>query len=636
MAGTLTTGTQSIVVPRLATRVFIDGIRRRDVVFAGCSRAIGLGGALASFVVPTARHADSAGIRPGQEIVVYAAHVGSFWGDPIFRGWIATGRDGIVGELAQGSDHLSFSAESPVAAISRAVLGQTDGQPVWRFAPENRKTGEQTPWTVASIIATLLTSSGGWPSDWDSKLALGSMRGLYGGRASLVVPGEVVFVAATFREALGQMLGLIGDAVCVERFTPTKTYLDFVRFGATSQGASVVRVAAREDAETIGTGPNVSARERAEDWSSTATRVLGFGGPNICIVTLSTDPDDHPLAGLVPAWPDASSYDDIEEGTLSEPEQAVLDDPRVAKRGSEVFRPECEYCFRLFKLPPALANLTILPTLGISDADGNQIPAQAFAEALWDPASWVKMGTPPSGYVGGSEPSLALTDKTLLPMRLDTAGRFLLLTDPAIQAIREAVRVSDSAVVVTCQRHHVRLTVAVASDRTISHDTGVVGSFTLSGITTSGVVESIRRPDLRYVQTTADGMGITTASGEAVALPCSYYDPAADQWHNDDDDAPRVLEDDSPTLAGLCNARLRQRNAAAQTEHITLPYLASGLIPGTSLCVRRGDVTGPPKQIVSISYRGAHNPETVIVATSAVPDAVRLERPDPLAAQEAP
>lgn len=599
MTSIMLTGAGYHQISKMRQLVYIGGVLQRGVECLQVVQHAGLSGTRAQFAIPTATFETNVGLlEQGAEIVVYAWHDGVPTGAPLFRGYA----DRVDGDLRVGEDRKSFSARSPIGFLDKIQIGQNLLKATQLFRRLDRRTGQLANWTLRGIVNAAFAGAL-WPSDWNSKLSLGDTFAFDTGGTPQILATDTLFVCASYEEFLLHILALAGNVGVRERFTSSKTFLDFYTLGPYAYGALPFRVASL--GESVGDGlVTVSELSISRDLAGIANRVLAYTAPRECVVTITT----ASALPLAPLWPNATPYG---SGPLTAAEQGVLDDPDSAIEGTPTFVPGREKIFREYGLPADLRNFVLATSLPIVDSLGRRLPSHAFATEYdiiegtgGGAAAWVTDGL--------------ADDPTILPFsEFDGERMTFTLAKPAVRFAGMAM--SGNVAEVTFERMDVSLTCSlILPEKEGGFDTGVSSGITLEGLGTTGLTDTIHRPDLETVQYTSRGLGITEIDGTtAVVYDAIWYDGAT--WQNQTGSA-LTITDDRPTAARLAMNRLDARKRMRSGYEVTLEYHAPGLRIGDTIRVQNGTTWLDPVQVQAIVRRVSEDPTTSIVATDVAPE----------------
>jgi hypothetical protein len=591
-------------------RVTINGRTRADVIAQSISQGIGLGGSSCGLRIPRMTPTSARAFLKDAEVAVY-----TYGTAPDFLGYI----DVTTIAVSPDSNSVTVTARSVTAFFDRYIVGQSTYRAMLGFLRKNRLTRENTDWTLSRIVRWLFSPSN-LDANWRGLVALGDVSPLEQAAADVELP-DVVFAAATLRDALNAIMGLVPEIELRERYGSNGvTYIDFWRFGDPLVGRHVISVPDGENGPEE--GRNVQRAVARIDTGKVAQRVIGYGRPKETMLTIATD---HATAPLWPAWDSAMTYNDPEEGPPGPPdltdrtgaaEDAVLANPDIANPASPQFDPSKGTIFREFKLPEVLRGYSILERniVTVDPANpayegepGEKLPIQLFVEKY----DYTESATP--GQLDGAP--MSATYEMVRSFEIDPERWVIRLPRPAI-AVKTAK--ADGTRVYTPVHVYLTITVADKFGPRLVYDTGKRGDLAFPGISDTGTTESFINPSVGYATLASAEDEFVDSAGGTHTFGAVWYDPATGTWQEREEADPQVLEDDSAFLQVLCEKIMAEANRARTDAEAWLPYYANGINIGNGIVINGQGIDNRLLRVLAVSM-DLVNGSTSIRATDQVP-----------------
>jgi hypothetical protein len=593
----------SMVLPRLRQWVYLDGALRSDLYCTAVSFSHGTAGSTASLQIPSRDWDGGKSNLRGRRVRVDVAFDG---GDieTVFVGYL-TSAEGSVSE-----NTINASAVSLLGLADTVYLGQGDlaNDMAVEYPARALYRGElrETGWTVATVLRDIFSGNprtwkgggGRLPSGWRSLLKLGSLAVL-GSSYNDVPLGDLLFRQATLRDALDQLLGLVGSVTFRERFAGNLTYLDFFELADPSAPIKTVVVArAGETAQNS----NVLEIAHEEGADAVRTRVIALGDRRRFTISIDTD---HPTAPLEKGWNPAL-------------EAEVLANPEGAKRGVESgaagdqsrseFSEERAKVFRRFLLPDCMRRLMIEKDLAVELSDGSRLALQ-----VWKFPRVLAYNPVTDAWSSTAAEAPVLLEGT----QFDLENGYFVLKSPAVNLVSSS---ADEAgkIVDLYEPAVVGLTLSVAGPRLV-FDTGVRrNGLNFQGIDGDGLVEAVTNESFGYKQFSNVGFPFEDSDGDEHVFDGAWVYLDGDGWTYYDGQI--VTQDDESIFRRFAQAALREKNTVRTTYNVTTPYWTSAYRLGDRIrVVGQSDFVFGTHQILSLSYDLTNDHSTTLSTDSSVP-----------------
>jgi hypothetical protein len=444
------TSSNTMSIPGLAQRVSISGSVRSDIFCTSVSYGEGTAGSTASLAVPSALW-DEGKKLVGKTVIVSV-------------GYGSASRTAFCGTLARKVSSLpghqvEIEAWSKMMLADAVYLGQELSFHA-RYPRRARLNGvlTETGWNLKSILRDVFSSSasswrgggGSLPSDWRSKLKLGSLSVL--DREWNRFPlDDMEFPNTTLRDFFDSILAQLGTVTFREEFrSDGSARLEWFEMGDPGAKRKTIRVARAGESAA---GTNVASISHDEGISEVRNRVVILGDEERNVVSISTATSP----ALRKLWNSAL-------------ESAVLANPEATKAGGEAsgdetrgeWSPGREHVFRRYGLPTALFGKVIDPRNALTLSDGRDVEIQVY----WWPMVKTESGGTWTG-TPASEPVL------LEGVEFDWKNLTFTLRDPAIDIQSAALGACNKSVITMVERP-VGITLTYRGDRLI-YDSGVDG-----------------------------------------------------------------------------------------------------------------------------------------------------------------
>ena len=601
--GSFVMGASSMVLPRLRQWVYVDGVLRSDVYCTSVSYGHGTSGSTASLEMPGMDWDGGKVDLRGCGVRVDVGYDGGGV-ETVFVGYVMSADGGVSGNA------VSASAVSLLGLSDTVYLGQGDvaNDMVVEYPARALYRGElrETGWSVASVLRDIFSSTGRtWkggggrlPSGWRSRLKLGSVAVL-GSSYNDVPLGDVVFRQATLRDALDQLLGLVGSVTFRERFEGFVTVLDC--FELADPGAPVKSVVVARAGEAA-RDSNVLDISHEEGADAVRTRVIALGDRRRFTFSVSTE---HATAPLVKGWSAAL-------------EDEVLANPEATKRGAESgdagdetrseFTEERARVFRRFRLPECLRRLLIEKDLAVKLSDGSRLAMQ-----VWKFPRVLSYDEGSSSWSSSASSEPVLLEGT----QFDLENGYFVLKSPAINLVSASVDGSANIVDVY-EPAVVGLTLSVAGSRLV-FDTGVRrNGLSFEGIDSDGLVEVVLNESFGYSQFSNIDFGFEDSDGVAHVFGGTWLYLEGDGWTYYD--GKFLSQDDESAFRGFALAALREKNTVRTTYNVTTPYWTSAYRLGDRISVvGQDDFQFGTHQILSLEYNLTNDHGVSFSTDSSVP-----------------
>jgi hypothetical protein len=591
-----------VTLPRLRQRVWLDGNLRSDVYCSSTSYSHGTSGSTATLEIPSKDWDGGKNRLRGKRVRVDVAFVGGSW-QTVFLGYLWT----VSGQVA--ANVLSATAVTFIGLADKVYVGQGDdpedmsveypAAAVWRGVMQ------PTGWTVASVLRDIFSAStktwrgggGKLPTGWRNRLKLGSLAVL-GSTYNEVPLGDLVFRQTTLRDALEQLVGLVGTVSFKERFEGNDTYLDFFELG--DPGAPLKRVIVARSGEDA-SGSNVLDIDHEESADQVTTRIIALGDRRKFTVSCTTE---HSTAPLERSW------DPLLEAT-------VLANPEAAKRGVESgdaldetrqeFSEDLAHVFRRYLLPDCLRRLIIEKDLAVELSDGSRLAMQ-----VWKIPRVVTY----NAVTDEHESTLGTVPVLLEGTQFDLENGLFVLKAPAINLVSSVESGGD--VVDTYEEAVVGITLTAAAARLV-HDTGVrLNGMSFDGIDNDGLVDVFVNESFRFSQITNEGFPFVDGDGIGHVYDEAWLYIEGTGWTLED--AALVTQDDEAVLAEFAKAALREKNSVRANYSVTTPFWTPAYALGDRIrVVGQDDAQEGTHQVMSVGYNLTNDHGTTISTDSSVP-----------------
>ncbi|MBI1291210.1 hypothetical protein GC173_08185 [bacterium] len=590
----------SMVLPRLRQWVWLDGGLRSDAYCMAVSFSHGSAGSTASLEIPAM---DWDGGKWSLRGVQVRVDVGYDDGtaSTVFLGYLTTVEGGVSGNV------VNASAVSILGLADTVYLGQGDAanDMVVEYPARALYRGvmRETGWTVASVLRDIFSGNprtwkgggGRLPGGWRSRLKLGSV-GVLGSTYNTVPLGDMVFRQATLRDALDQLVGLVGTISFRERFEGFTTVLEFFELADPAAPLKTVVVARHGEAARESNVLDISHEEGAD---AVRTRVIALGDRRRFTVSVTTE---HGTAPLEKDW--AAS---LEAEVLAAPEfiEQQLGKNEVPEEWKRLRR----RVFRRFRLPDCLRRVMIEDKLAVELSDGSRPTVQVW---MWGRTAPVEV-TEGSG-TWTSEP--ALTPTLVEGVELHLAEGYFVLNRPAISFVSASIDGSGNIVDVYTPAV-VGITLSLAGARLI-HDTGVrQNGLSFQGIDGDGLVEAITNESFGFRQFSNVGFPVADGDGGEHVFSQTMV-LLGSEWTLFD--GAIITQDDGSVLRTFAQAALRERNTVRTTYTVTTPYWTSAYRLGDRIqVVGQNDHVFGTHQVLSLAYNLTNDHATTLSTDSSVP-----------------
>lgn len=585
----------SLEVARLRQRVWLDGKLRGDVYCTSVSFGHGTEGSSAALEIPSMDWDGGKKKLRGKRVRVAVAYAGS-WLQTVFVGYLWTTNGAISANI------VSVTAKSYIGLSDKVYVGQGDDANdmvvSYPALALHRGVLKQTGWNVTTVLKDIFSNStvtwrgggGKLPSGWRNRLKLGSV-GVLGSTYNEVPLGDMVFRQTTLRDALDQLIGLVGTVTFRERFEGNDAYLDFFELGDPGAPVRNVRVARRGESAA---GSNVLDIDHEESADDVTTRIIALGDRRRFTVSVTTD---HATAPLEPDW-----------DPLLEAE--VLANPEATKRGNESgdpddetrqeFTEELARVFRRYKLPDCLRRLIIDKDLAVELEDGAKLSIQVWK---WPVVLEYNAGT------DAWESTPAVAPVLLEGTQFDLDNGFITLKAPGLNLVSSAEVAGDT--IDTYQQAVVGITLTAAASRLV-YDTGVrKNGMSFDGIDNDGLLDVVVNESFGYKQLTNIGHPFVDGDGASHVFGEAWLYVAGTGWALYD--VQTVTQDDTEIQSKFAEASLREKNTVRQSYNVTTPFWTSGYRLGDRIrVIGQDDAEFGKHQIMSLSYNLGNDHSTVL------------------------
>jgi hypothetical protein len=608
MAGLTVDNSRVVAAPTVAVRV--NDRNRSDIECLSVALNASLAASRASFTVPRWLSDEGLGTLENQEVVVLAGNGSLESSRPLFRGWF----EGDGRQEDGDRQDVQMGAVSVLGKLNEVYVGQKKGVGAVEYLrAEDGGPAGQT-WTLSQVLKDLFAPEN-FPADWRAIVDLGDISAIQSVEGDIRLP-SLVFSAATYRAALTRLMGLAGRVGIRERFTASKTLLDFY---LVNDG----RLPAREiwfsggGVEVTDGALGVELVHRSEV-ARTRNRVVGYGKQAELMVTVTSDPSGWGglQAPLVPAWANATAYGSslaTDPAELTGTEQVVLANPEKARPKSPTFDPQYRNVFQLFRLPEHVRQHTILDRNVLKDSTGKAYQVQFFRQK-YDYAEVGSGGVDLRGTVNA-------TDWELISGAEILEGGYVRFPEPMVD-VYEYQSASKKQLNVY-RRMHVGVTLTIAHKEIgLRYDTGASGA-ALPNLANEGEVLSFRNPRLGFELVATGTDALVDSTGDGATYGVLYYDLETNQWRSVAAGSPVIVVDDRALIGEICEARKSEIDAAVITDTVGLPGVWKFSV-GEVIRVRNRNTDNVRLMIREVKINVA-DPSTRIVASNAPAETVNVQ-----------
>lgn len=581
------------VVPRQRQKLTINGKLHRDVFCTQIDVSVGKQASTAVFSLPSKVFFDNLSRFDDAEVVVYHySQGGRVLNRPIFRGYLET----RTAEYDERTNRQTIKARGALHRLRRVYLGKNRGQGEVIY---NKDDG----WRLDGIVRDMF-SSRSLSSSYRSVIGLGDLSGL---RQASYEMQTMSFPGTSYLDALWTIVQFAGNVRIRERFTGSKTLLDFEAIGDSETPVRRIITPRR------GVGPDqggTTTRLRdAGNVEDIVNQVDAIGAPTRTMLTVRTETETTD-APLFPNWPLSTAYTESE---LTADETAVLGNPGFATPGHPSYSDTSDrrFIFRRFALPAVLQRYDIDAANVWRNSDNERIKVQAFIQ---DYTNYVDVSEDPTidKQADGS------TGYKIVKAQL--IDGHILLSEPAVRVLR--YEYVDSQQVLVRERAPVFVTITVSrrDERTV-YSTGIRGNLNFPTISSAGVTLPIVNESARYerVGTGEDGL---VYNNTAYTFGAIWFDEITGVWSEVEPDAtPLTVRDDRSFLRSIANRTLAERSQRRTLGIRRIPRVTQGY-----RLMDRVWMGDKILQVMQISWSLMTDIATTIQATDALPDMINAER----------